>query len=767
MQKQEWDKISELVLEVLGLPLQSRKQRLEELCTNQSGKFDQELFDSALALIEASDEADATSAFQSPFEGVATVAADELAISAPANLERTIGPWTIYDQLGSGGMGVVYLAKRTDKSFNQKAALKLVRPGFGSDFRQRFIQERALLAQLNHPGIARLLDGGIYQNETPYLAVELVDGRPITEYSEEHNLDLESRLRLFVQACEAISFAHRNLVVHRDLKPGHIMIDDSTGKPIAKLLDFGIAQLLGREDQEDFTNSGSGPFTPAYAAPEQIRGESITTATDIYSLGVVLYELLSGERPYNLKGKSPAQIEEIVCETNPTRPSSQSTISTFYQSLSGDLDHIVLKALAKEPERRYRSAEALSADILRYLDGLPIEAHSGQFLYRTKKFLSRNLAAVASAALMALMVSTMLFVFTQRLSDEKNKAHLAADEAIEEAKRKNAVANFLGGILRAPNNRWYVDRTNKGPGVTVREVMDETADMIDSVFVDSPDIAGDLHHIMGDTYLSLGEADRAAHHHFRSHDLRIEYFEAPHPKIVEALYYKSIVVGYQGDLTRRALMLSEAIAMFRERPGGNNYPFMMAEFAEMARIVGNLDLADSVQTELYDYVESTFIDGHDGLRYRDALLSNQDWIMARIDEERGDYKEARRKLDRHSALLTKMNPEAAHLAWRKLHCRIAKLDIREKKMDEVESLLHTCLDLDSDLRRSNPFKLGLGVERPPVFLNYGALHYSDLVSYYESVGLSREANSYRELAQKATSEFEKFRSAYEKSGLFN
>jgi non-specific serine/threonine protein kinase/serine/threonine-protein kinase len=306
-------------------------------------------------------------------------------------------------------MGSVLLAQRDDDQYRKRVALKLLRPGFDSeDVVRRFRRERQILASLEHPNIASLLDGGTTDDGLPYLVMEYVEGLPIDRYCDRHRLSVDERLRLFCLVCGAVQFAHQNLIVHRDIKPRNVLVGPS-GAP--KLLDFGIAKLL---DPGLWAQPGEAAptehflMTPEYASPEQVRGEPITTASDVYSLGVLLYELLTGQRPYEVTGRSLHEITRAVCEKEPTRPSAaidramqtrEGSAGRLRRRLRGDLDNIVLMALRKEPARRYASVEQLSEDVRRHLEGLPVRARKATFAYRARKFVLRNRGAVAAAVL--------------------------------------------------------------------------------------------------------------------------------------------------------------------------------------------------------------------------------------------------------------------------------------------------------------------------------------------------------------------------------
>jgi non-specific serine/threonine protein kinase/serine/threonine-protein kinase len=343
-------------------------------------------------------------------------------------LDQRVGAYELLQELGRGGMGSVWLARRADDQYQQRVAIKLIKAGFDSHLiLERFRAERQILASLDHPNIGRLLDGGTTADGRPYFVMEHVDGTPIAAYCDEKRLSTTGRLELFRGVCAAVHYAHQRLIIHRDIKPANILV---TRDGVPKLLDFGIAKLTAPEaaDPTAPTALAERPMTPAYASPEQIRGEAMTTSSDTYSLGVLLYELLTGHWPYEIEARTLLEIQKAVCEKEPLRPSTVVTrpLKTFAQDgttgtvdavavsrsregppeklrrrLSGDLDNIVLKAMSKEPERRYASVEQLSEDIRRHLEGLPVLARRPTLRYRAMKFVSRNKALVAAGALAA------------------------------------------------------------------------------------------------------------------------------------------------------------------------------------------------------------------------------------------------------------------------------------------------------------------------------------------------------------------------------
>ena len=326
--------------------------------------------------------------------------------------------------LGRGGAGTVFLGERADKQFSGKVAVKVVDRAQAADLGMRFRAERQILASLNHPNIARLIDAGETEDGQPYLVMEYVEGQPLDQYCDERRLDLRKRLKLFIDICAAVQYAHQNLIIHRDLKPANILV---TAEGTAKLLDFGIAKLLhngnGSNTASELTRMNERLLTPEYASPEQIIGGAITTASDVYSLGIVLYRLLTGLRPYDLSGAtSQLEMERSVCVADPPRPSAnvqhamQSAPAKDEQPIAalalsrgmsperlrrrlvGDLDAIVMRALRKEPQHRYSSVERLVADIRNYLENEPVQARQGNWIYYTQRFVRRHTTAVAASA---------------------------------------------------------------------------------------------------------------------------------------------------------------------------------------------------------------------------------------------------------------------------------------------------------------------------------------------------------------------------------
>ncbi|HEY6825959.1 MAG TPA: serine/threonine-protein kinase, partial [Gemmatimonadaceae bacterium] len=398
------------------------------------------------------------------------------AMSTEPLIDRRIGPYRVVRELGRGGMGVVYLAERVDGEFRREVAIKILRNSpDAEELHRRFIAERQILASLSHPHIAQLLDGGTTQGQLPYLVMEYVDGMPITTYCDRHNLDVASRLRLFVDVCRAVSSAHQNLVIHRDIKPGNILV---TAAGQVKLLDFGIAKLLNAAmggTAMPRTHTAFRVMTPDYASPEQVRGDPLTTGSDVYALGVVLYELLAGRRPYNVRTGTERELQELVCEREPERPSTWATRAPSFdepdtpapaeiashrctsperleRTLTGDLDAIVMMALRKEPRRRYGSAELLAEDIERYLHGLPVLARHPSRAYYLGKFLRRHRAAVSlgTVAVLSLVAGIAVAVKqTAAARRERDRATAALTQARQALHESEETTGFLAGLFDA------------------------------------------------------------------------------------------------------------------------------------------------------------------------------------------------------------------------------------------------------------------------------------------------------------------------------
>jgi tetratricopeptide (TPR) repeat protein/tRNA A-37 threonylcarbamoyl transferase component Bud32 len=432
----------------------------------------------------------------------ASIAGERAQASRPVEGLR-VGPYRVLREAGHGGMGVVYLAERDDDQYRRRVALKLMRGGAAmadEHLARRFREERQILATLEHPGIARLLDGGVSDDGLPWFAMEYVEGTAIDRYCETTGLTIDERLTLFCAVCDAVAFAHRNLVVHRDLKPSNILV---TERREVKLLDFGIAKLLARIDGGTVdatpTRTAVRALTPEYASPEQIRGDHVATASDVYSLGVVLYELLTGQRPHATHRRSPHEMERAVLD-DPVAPPSAVAPQRLRRALRGDLDAIVLAAMRKEPERRYASADQLGGDLRRYLEGRPVMARRDGGVYRAGKFIGRHRVGAAAAA----FAGVVLVGFSVVTTVQSVRLRAQAERITVERDRARQVSTFLVDLFRSAD-----PFTAAGPRTTVRDVLDSGAARIDRDLREQPEVRAELLRVMGLSYLNLGMTSEA------------------------------------------------------------------------------------------------------------------------------------------------------------------------------------------------------------------------------------------------------------------
>ncbi len=472
-------KVARVVDEVIDLSPADRAARLDALC---AGDTDLRRSVEAILAYDIDDE--------TPFRAAIDVALDAASGAAAEDAAgRRVGAYRLVREIGRGGMGTVYLAARADEEFDQQVAIKVVRGLLGTESLRRFRAERQILASLVHPNIARLLDGGTTDEGVPFFVMEHVAGVPLDQYCEQRQLPVPDRLHLFLQVCDAVAHAHGRLVVHRDLKPSNILVTDD-GTP--KLLDFGIAKLLeedGGTDAAPQTIALGQVFTPEYASPEQVRGERVTTSTDIYSLGVVLYELLAGMRPYAIASNRPDEIVRVVCEQLPPKPS----VASGRTDLQGDLDTIVMAAIEKEPARRFHSAEAMADDIRRHLAGEPVLVRPSTLAYRTSRFVRRHRLAVSAAA--AVLVLLMGWAVT--VSVQARRVARERDTAME-------VTAFLVDLFASSD-----PMAARSANITARELIDRGAERLNAL-EQRPEIHARLLDTIGKVYRSLGAGDRSA-----------------------------------------------------------------------------------------------------------------------------------------------------------------------------------------------------------------------------------------------------------------
>ncbi len=725
MTSERWQRIKQLFEEALEQDAGERFRFLAEAC-GEDGELRQEV--QSLLEAQASDPDFIESPAEFPSDLVESV---EDRGSSP----RVVGPYRILQSLASGGMGDVFLAERADEAFQKQVAIKIAHaewldwdPERRVDAQRRFQIERQALAELDHPHIAKLLDGGTTAAGTPFLVMDYVKGRPIDLYFADTQLSMRERLRLFCSVCEAVDYAHRHLIVHRDLKPSNILV---TEEGVPKLLDFGIAKLLDGEPLRG-TMTRFQPMTPRYASPEQVRGERVATASDVYSLGVILYEFLTGRSPYPLlDAAAPHQVAKWVCEHEPEKPSAvvargrlvprravgtdgaadltappgsqPTTADRLRRMLAGDLDMIALKALRKEPARRYASAEQLAVDIRCYLEGKPVTARPDTLTYRTSKFIGRHVAALLGSALVTLGLVTATGVTAWH-------AHVARRERAA-AEQANAESQEVTGFLENMLASVVPDRA-LGREITVREVLDDSAREMEGRFESQPLLEARLQTSLGKTYGALGRYGDAEHHLRRALELRRRSLPADHADMADSLNYLGSVLNLAGRYAEAEPLFSQAMEIFRKEGPANQ--------AKVAQVVNNLgqlrrNQGNDASAEVH-YREALALrcqaPGEDSIDCA-ASLNN----LASLLKERKNFAESedhyRRALNIRKKRLPAEHPNIAQ----SLNNLAALLKAR-RKWDEAEELFRESLDLRLKLYDSNHPQLAVG-------LNNLALFYQD------------------------------------------
>lgn len=638
MEAERWRQIEDLFNRAVDLPAPERAALLE--AERGSGP---ELVREVESLLKAEEQTVPL------FENSIQQAAREVIEARPPLAEGDrVGAYRVVKKLGEGGMGMVFLAERADSEYQARVAIKVLRSG-AADPRllERFLAERQILASLEHPSVARLLDGGATPRGYPYVVMEYVDGEPLDVYCDSHGLDVRDRIELFLQVLAAVQSAHQSLIVHRDIKPGNILV---TGEGAAKLLDFGIAKIL---DSPDAPGSLTGPLqrvmTPDYASPEQVLGKPVGTASDIYSLGVALYELLAGAGPYSTGSMSPGKLEQAVCHDDPPAPSAVAGADGA-PKLRGELDSIVLKAMAKAPEQRYASVERFAADLRRYLDGRPVLARPQTFSYRARKILARNKLAAAAA----LTVFTLLVIIAVSMTLAARRIAAEKEIADRERQRAEETVRFLTEVFRISD-----PGETRGERVTAREVLDWSADRLRREPDTDPRLRAELLDVIGVVYQNLGLYQEAEAALSEALELHREALPENAPELVPALNHLANARRELGryDEARESYQQSLAITRAGAPPEGDAAVAQnLSDLAMLLRDQGDYDEAERLAREALEMRRQVF--GGERTEVA-ASLHNLGTVLYR----RGDYEQAeelfRQALDLDRELRGDLHPDVA------------------------------------------------------------------------------------------------------------
>ncbi len=696
MNPERWQKIEFLFEEALKLSPSQREEFLKKECGN-----DLELYDEVASLLNED-------------SNIHNLLNDDLSssVSIPEEINyegKIIGSYRIINKIAAGGMGSVFLAERSDGQFEQKVALKLIKQGLNSiEIIKRFQAERQILARLQHPNIARLLDGGLTDDGSPYFTLEYVEGEPIDKYCDSHTLTIDERLKLFTKVCSAVHYAHQNLVIHRDLKPGNILI---TKDGNVKLLDFGIAKVFTEDDKTEMTmmtRTGLFVMTPEYAAPEQIKGETVTTATDVYSLGLILYQLLTGSFPYEIKSITPLELEKAICNTNPDKPSTLVT-KTFKSSendsievfdkrkieadklrkkLLGDLDNICLMALRKEPDRRYSSAEQLKEDIENYLNDLPVFAHPPTIKYLAGKFIQRHKISLAAATIAVLLIAVLTTFYFIQLKEERDKARL---EALKSAR----VSEFMQDIFKVSD-----PSQSRGQTITARELLERGAEKIENELNDQPDVKATMLEVIGRVYVRLGLYDEARPMLENSLKIRKELFGDDNIETSKSLSALGELSNLTGEYEKAEELLNKAITIQNADLPLDDVEKVKAlnELGTNYSVTGQFDKSDSVFKMILDIYDRNNIK-------QDEILFTVINNLALSMHEAGNYNEADSLYyiayeNQKKFYKDKPHPEMATTTY-----NYAQLLRDRGKLDEAEKMFKESLAMD---------KLINGPEHPDV-----------------------------------------------------
>ena len=670
-------RLRELFEEALSLPEKERPDFIARSC-GEDAALARELGD---LLAATADEAPGLS------RAVGDAVADTFDAMTGAQTPERIGGYCVLRLIGHGGMGTVYLAERED--FHQQVAVKVLRPNLASDsVVTRFRAEREILANLNHPNIARLYDGGTTDDGLPYFVMEYIEGENIVAYCDAHGLGLDDRLVLFRQVCDAVQHAHRNLVIHRDIKPGNILVTEA-GVP--RLLDFGIAKLIRPELARHTvaaTVADARLMTPDHASPEQLRGEPVTTATDVYALGLLLYELLTGQRPFRTADTSSlGELERMICENEPVRPSAATDVPAVRRRLTGDLDNIVLTALRKEPERRYPSVAQLSEDVQRFRDLMPVQARPDTVGYRLSRFVARQKLGLAVAAIVLAVVAALIGFYTARLSDERDRAVQAEAQSQLEAQTARRVSDFLTGLFKLPD-----PRESRGETVTAREILDQGAARIREELAAEPLVQGRLMRTIGAVYDQLGlyaEAEALLLEAVAVHEQNYPQSGmelADSLLALGAVYFQLARYEEARQLGERALGVQAELGV----PQGEDYAEVLDHLGTVVYYLDDFESSEDYYRRALAILREAV--GEDDARYA-RVLDHLGLTLQTVGRYEESEKLALEALAIREAVHGELHPSTATSLL-----NVATLYLNQGRDDEAEPLLERALAID---RRTN------------------------------------------------------------------
>lgn len=703
---ERWSRVGKILDEALDAEPRERATMIDRLIGG-----DVELREEVLAFLDADERAGEV------LERPVTLALEgDPSEPVRDRVGERIGPYRLIHRIGSGGMGTVYEAERADERFEKRVAVKLVRGG--PDRREtveRFRRERRILAALEHPNVARILDAGVTEDGVPFFVMEHVEGAPIDRYCAERDLSIRDRLELFLEVCEAVRYAHQRLVVHRDLKPSNVLV---TAEGRVKLLDFGVAKLLAEAGEDDATVTGAArPLTPAYASPEQLEGKPVSTAADVYSLGAVLYEVLTGRRPLDVDA-SPVSISRAI-GIDPDPPSEAvadeawgERASEVRKRLDGDLDQIVLTALRKEPDRRYESVERLADDVRRHLDGRPVRARPDSFGYRTSKFVRRHRIGLAAAAIAALAVIGGAVATGWQARVARTQAAVAAVER----DRAATINDFLLQMLGA------ADPNVQGRDVRVADLLDTAAERASTELDDRPAVAADVLRTLARTYRGLGLLEPAAERAREAVEMRRDLASPPPRDLAADLVELGIALRESGAYEDAEAGLREAVD--RLQTAGPEADLERAAALDQLAITLKQVGEDEEAEALY----------RQALAIYDRALAEPDERTARVRNDlgvllgdRGELAEAERLHREALEIMREVHgpehPEVAYTLY-----NVAGVVDLEKRYGESAELYEETLEMRNRL---------LGVDHPLTIMTATSLGYSLFNAGQEAAGERR------------------------------